>query len=315
MATVTVKWLASAKLLKEELLATGKNANPRRTIVINLEQLEPALRAEILDLTELTGMLLKSVVGLTPIRLRRVRTFRGGDHPVLSWKDVSLDTEPTAAGVPLLAHGIRTVTAKAETLMKEHEAATRKRDIWLSATYRGARDAIDSIVGGHGGEESFSDRLAELRELDISTLVPETYPMDFRPPKHMSLWKVLAEEAKLLERALLAAEKVAWIEERGSPHLRRATATGADCQRLYATERVCREAPGWTLDFDDEAVWRSRSCPSVAALDALDAANALGLGKAQVVWLVLDVDGCQPASNEAVVLPFYLGKYALVRIV
>ena len=99
MATVTVEWLASAKLLKEELEATGKSSGSRRSIIIDLEQLEPDLRAEILDLTELTGMLLKSGVGLTPIRLRRVNVFEAGKHPTLAWKDVSLDAEPTAANI------------------------------------------------------------------------------------------------------------------------------------------------------------------------------------------------------------------------
>lgn len=319
MAIVTVEWLASAKLLKEELTATGKSASPRRSIVIDLEQLEPGLRAAILDLTELTGMLLKSGVGLTPIRLRRVRTFTDGDHPVLSWGDVALDAEPTAAGLPLLAHGIRVELAKAEAKMKEIKEQKAKETAWLNATYQTARGALDLIVGG---EAPTPDRLAKLRELDVHALVPEAYPMDFRPPKHMNLYVLQAEEIRLLEKQRRRIEKIAWIGQHGSERLRRCTALGYDCQRLYVKERAALEAPGFTCDFDDAAEWKTRSCPSVVTLNKRVAAVKLGLGAPSVVWLTKPPQQEIPALEggpfhfepcEAIVIEGYLGGYALVR--
>jgi len=182
----------------------------------------------------------------------------------------------------------------------------------MLAAYEAATEAIDKIAYG---KEPVGDRLAKLRGLVLRNLVPADFPLNHRQGGQSSLVRFLDGWIQELAKEYHLGEKTAWIKAHGSDHLRRATATGADCQRLYATERAALEAPDWNLDFDDNTEWKSRSCPSMAALDLLDEANTLGLGKAQIVWLVIDVDECQPMSNEAIALIDYLDKYTLVKIV
>lgn len=121
------------------------------------------------------------------------------------------------------------------------------------------------------------------------------------------------------------AEKIAWIAAHGSDRLRRAVERGHDCQALYIRERAAVEAAGFTADIYDGAAWKPATCPSVAALDAADAAETLNVGEVQIVWLTspaIDVkardgaswDGYMPHEDGlAIVIRGYLGRYDLVR--
>lgn len=105
-------------------------------------------------------------------------------------------------------------------------------------------------------------------------------------------------------------EQQEWIEQYGSPRLRKAVAASYNCQRLYVTERAAVEYPSFIVDFDDEADWKERRGPSEVALDL-----AAQYEKASVVWLTHPV--CWPDEEwqprEAVVLRGFLGKYDLVQ--
>lgn len=125
----------------------------------------------------------------------------------------------------------------------------------------------------------------------------------------------LADAAAATQRQ---ADKAAWIAAHGSPFLRRAAGAGYDCQRRYVIERAALERPGYVVDFNDNARWSARSCPSEAALS-----EALVVG-GTVVWLTaLPVDDNSPEEYqvawqggcEAVAIRQYLGKYDLVKIV
>jgi nucleoid-associated protein YgaU len=112
-------------------------------------------------------------------------------------------------------------------------------------------------------------------------------------------------------------EKKAWIDAHGSEHLRRAVARGHDCTELYIRERAKIEAPKFVVDIHNRAIWKEVDCPSVKALDVADEAEKLGLGEAQIVWLIARADDgeCKSDLGEAVVVHDYLGKYNLVRCV
>lgn len=132
-----------------------------------------------------------------------------------------------------------------------------------------------------------------------------------------------AEEAKALAAARRAGEdalREAWVTEHGSEHLRKAYAAGYNCQRMYATERAALEHPSYFLDFDGNAEWKSRSCPS---LDALNEAERV---HGTVVWLTaapVDAERAEEVAEEdydyvfepceAVVIKSYMGRYDLVR--
>lgn len=125
--------------------------------------------------------------------------------------------------------------------------------------------------------------------------------------------KAQDEAAKEAAKEAGEAEKAAWIAAHGSAHLQRASAAGYDCQRKYVTERAALEFPGYTVDFANNAAWRSRSCPSEAALD-----EALRVG-GEVVWLTTpprpgnaDDDDFGYTAVEAVAVRF-LDRYDLVK--
>lgn len=125
-----------------------------------------------------------------------------------------------------------------------------------------------------------------------------------------------AEKAAKEERQ---REKRQWIEQYGSDYLKKATKLGYDCQRQYVTERAAREFPGFTVDFDKYADWRSRSCPSEEALELLEDIMNRGYKDVKIVWLTEPPyywsrysDGHYEA-REAVVVRDYLGRYTLVK--
>lgn len=125
------------------------------------------------------------------------------------------------------------------------------------------------------------------------------------------------EEAAKAQRE---QERADWIEAHGSDHLRAAVAAGYDCQRQYASERAALEHPGYEVDFNDQARWKSRSCPSEDALAEELRVRAHEEATAEVVWLTrapqsVPVDGWEEdwQEREAVVISGWLGKYDLIR--
>ena len=159
-------------------------------------------------------------------------------------------------------------------------------------------------------------------------------------PERITLWeKAVAEHKQKAEAAAQAErerearqkaeqerlknEKADWIATHGSDYLQRAAALGYDCQRKYVTERAEHELPGFAVDFDDLARWKSRSCPSEEALGLVEALIEAD-HDAECVWLTSSTvkpewdkddyrEGFEPC--EAIVVQGYLGKYDLVRII
>ena len=116
--------------------------------------------------------------------------------------------------------------------------------------------------------------------------------------------------------AAVEAERLAWIEAHGSEYLRTAVGAGYNCQRTYVIERAALELPDFGVDYKDEHKWRSRSCPSEAALTASLALQAGGQPTATVVWMTPasaygDGDYYDSEAGEAIRITGYLGRYTL----
>ncbi len=124
------------------------------------------------------------------------------------------------------------------------------------------------------------------------------------------------EQAQRAEAQVREAERASWVAAHGSDYLKRATAGGYDCQRRYAGERAVLEHPRAVLDYEDNADWRSCSCPSEAALDMA------GRVHGTVVWLTREPWPTRPTDQEydadpfepceAVIVERWLGKYTIV---
>jgi hypothetical protein len=127
------------------------------------------------------------------------------------------------------------------------------------------------------------------------------------------------------EADAIEAAKRSWIVAHGSDYLKRACLQhGYDCHKKYVLERAALEAPDYIVDYIDAAEWKSRACPSEAALDELERIGDIGTG--EVVWLTAPAQtdkaqrgydqGYEPFEQcEAVVIRGYLGKYDLVKII
>lgn len=110
-------------------------------------------------------------------------------------------------------------------------------------------------------------------------------------------------------KAAKEAEKRDWVMAHGSAHLKRCVEAGYNCQRLYLEELAALEYPGYTLDFNGNADWKSRSCPSPAAMDEAERVDG------EVVWLI-----CPPSTIEdfepcEAVLVEYIDQHSLIRII
>ncbi len=134
--------------------------------------------------------------------------------------------------------------------------------------------------------------------------------------------RVVQAEAKVkdADKQRLAREKAEWIRAHGSKALRERFDAGYDCQRAYVVERAMHEYPSYTVDFNNEAEWKTRSCPGDVAF-----AEAQRVG-GTVVFLTKQASDTIPQNDyeheygaepfepsEAVVISGYLGKYTLVR--
>lgn len=128
-----------------------------------------------------------------------------------------------------------------------------------------------------------------------------------------------ANEAREKTKEAAETERLNWIEANGSDHLRKATKLGYNCQRKYVTERAAKELPEFTLDFDNNADWKTRSCPSKEALDEVQRLVDAG-HDAVVVWLTDPINPYDDEygyedfePHEAIVIIRFLDSYTLIK--
>lgn len=126
--------------------------------------------------------------------------------------------------------------------------------------------------------------------------------------------KAEREEREEQEKQARFDEKMAWVQENGSPYLKRVVGMGHDCHRQYLSERAAIELPGFAFDWDYKALWGDCACPTTEVLDLLDVLP----DECEVVWLKrrhdFDGDYDDEKEGEAIVLRKYLkSKYDLIR--
>lgn len=213
--------------------------------------------------------------------------------------------------------------ARADALTPEIERAIVQADAAKVARHererQEARETLRAAIVTHNPDA----RTGDLPDDDDMLIEYRTLQPQFVSERKAA--EAAAKARKLADDAAAHATKLAWAQEHGSEQLRRGLERGHDCQRLYVRERAAIEAPGFTVDIENAAGWKSRACPSERALDAADEADALGLGESEIVWLTApaadrkrpdyesDVDAEEFVECEAVVIRDYLGKYDLVR--
>ena len=340
MSTISITFQVSEECRKNEAAKTGESGPAERTLVVNLSDLSQARRKAILSIADVKPD------GDFALRLDwdRTKTLilrdepHGYGHDVdnarpNSWLDrqeLIFDETPTAevlvarvSEIPHANHGVQEAAEKLAEPYQAKVAATQaaavENEQRHQAEYERMRPLLEQLIAAED-----LDRVSNASCVPGSVERPGWYNWSYHPRAENSLSYMQDEAYNALRRKRGEAEKTAWITEHGSDHLKRAHTAGYDCQRLYVIERAALEAPGFTVDFNDSAEWKSRSCPSTEALDEAEAAKELDLGESSVVWLTEQPNAKRIetgeyfeifGATEAVVIEDFLGKYDLVKII
>lgn len=321
---VKLQYTPSNTLRQTHLVQTGEPLPGAPSLTVNLADLTPEQRQIIvaagIDDRDGSVRMPQPVTGLEPDYAHpgRVR-FATVAAP-------AFDHEPTVEEwLAQAAAGLATRDALQPDLEAHNQAAREREQAEKQLRAQRERDYAALI-------DVWMPRILRLSEDDLAAGMPAEIIEAERGGqfyKRLTLSQEWRERHERLAAERLAAEretaKQSWIAAHGSDHLRRGAAAGHDCQRLYVTERAALEAPGYTVDFDDTARWKDRSCPSLAALDERDRMTARGIGSVEIVWLTAaptasvrdDYDGYEDgfAPCEAVIVRGYLSKYDLVKII
>ena len=291
------EWSASDKLLREELVATGVAGKANRYVEIDMQELDADTRRRIVALAGSISSDPIRIRSNEAIKLDAVASARERGDNGLSRISLYCDREPTVEEALVAAERCSADMALVRVADRGYRAEQERIAGEKAAARASAKAEIDKLVaaGDLAGLWAFA--------------MPGTGLDDIR------------DAIKSVEAARFEAERETWTAAHGSAHLRRCRDAGYDCIRLYATERAALEAPGFVVDFADKAKWSARSCPSAAAMDAVDEARAAGLNNPTVVWLKSPPrarvewqdDEFEPC--EAVVVRKWLYRYDLVKIV
>lgn len=291
MSTIVVHYYLSEESRKDVFVTTGTKLERSQTVELDMAEATPAQRAEILRLAGLDLTELWKLAGKTPV----------------------YDKAPS---IEQIAAECRRQADERDAAAYTQYATDRDRRIEWIKKHLENRDPAGQYLqlenrpaAEHAGVDlSEYDRLYAEYQAAQPGFAAERQAQD-----------AAREEAKQRAAKQVEDEKRSWIENNGSDFLKRACVEhGYDCQRRYVTERAALEVPGFVVDFDNNAEWRSRSCPSDAALTTLELSEDAGY-RAEVVWLTTPPHdkndepdyGFEP--GEAVAIRGYLGKYDLVR--
>lgn len=319
--TIAVTLHVAVQARQQYAAETGRLLGDREEFPIDLSQLTPEQRETMLDCTGLR----------TRADLTTVLGPRGGVQVVAPVVPQSPDDWMAVCAAYRAVRD--TVRAEAEQLAEQRAAQVAEQVAAAEARIADLEAApLDQLVAARQERGDLGITLPQDGYLSASTSHPLAERLTALHARRQALYRRADQErarrareeheareaAERAERARRAAEKSAWVAEHGSDFIKKAVAAGYDCQRRYVTERAALELPGFTVDFDDRADWRSRSCPSADALDRALALREAG-HDATVVWLTTppsdptsdgyDVDD---EPREAIVVAAYLGHYTLV---
>lgn len=307
MSELKVTWNAEEELRRREVVATGQAAACERQTMIEMGEMTAEQRAIIAPHMHVLGN------GKCELSLGFLSAVP--DSALVVQLCVERNAEAERQKAEDAEHAAR--AAEEARVKAEHERE-------LDQQYVEVRPQIERLIA----------------DKDLHGLAQFSWPAGCDPDHEMvavdahgcrtrniSLHTLHSDAFKTLRDERAEAGRAVWIEAHGSAYLKRAVAGGYNCQRQYVIERAALEAPGFTVDINNAARWKSRSCPSERALDAQDEASKLALGDPYIVWLTAfpedrisaqdgeEYEYDESSPCEAVVISAYLGKYDLVHVV
>ncbi len=318
---VQLRYHASSKLHKDYLAQTGEKLPWPPYITVELATLTPAQQAIIKQ----AGIGPQGQVEM-PLPVSGIYEGLRGDPELIYDQGRDFDTIPSVAQWLEAAQANLATHARWQPVLEE-----------IQREYAEAKQAAQAEADRQ--REVARVCLAEIEALEKAGDLPGLqayrahYDRGLHNPEGLVQSSAFNRVARALGRAIgelerqrREAEKAAWIEAHGSDRLKRGAVRGDACQRLYVIERAAKEAPGFTVDYNEVAEWEAHAHPSAAALETAAAASRLGLGRATIVRLTAapsaedgadDMDGdIEPPEFEpveAVVIQGYLDRYDLIK--
>lgn len=285
MSILHFQYRRSSKLLDDIFIQTGERAESYKSLAVEMTEQTPELRARVLRVLGQPAVLSNSRDGYILYEPKpRIITSSSISHKpelVLWGNQMVLDQDLTVDDLPALLDRIESGLGDLPAL--KAELATKVAE-WEEVQAKRQAE-----------QEAEKERQARI-QADMEA----------------------AKRRKAEERE---QEKRAWVAAHGSDYLKRAIAAGYDCQKRYVLERAAVEHPGAVVDWENVANWKSRSCPSEAALDLAEKVGGI------VVWLTNPPAVSRATADEyadeyadefepceAVVLRDYLGKYDLIYV-
>lgn len=310
---------ASEKLVKQHVIDTGNRLSDR-FVTVELSELPDFQRAIVVecgidfqDKVNIPGMV--TGVDLVGYNAPKFETAQAPKFDTIPTVEEWLTAATQAVASRKQWQNVLDNALKAKA---EKETAEKQRQNELHARYKILQQEWLPKIEAMTEEEAslpLSDFIREIEEEMKSFFGTKL------SDKKSNRWKEL-RDARIRRQDEQA--KSEFVTNHGSDQLKRAVARGHDCKRLYTRERAAVEAPGWVVDIEDDAEWKSRSCPSKDALDAADEAEGLNLGKVEIVWLTAEPNDTKQSDEgqywnhfeqcEALVIGGYLGEYNLVKV-
>lgn len=317
MTTVAVTYWRSEESRQRYLLATGEQIGRDGRVELDLAELTAQQREELLPVLEVAYTSNDIKHYKLFLAMPVVHTDKLSDYDRYKSEPLRFDQEPTTAEILDAARRI----LPAKQAMAQDRARRNQEQRRLQATVAEIEQEIGRIEKEAFSTLDFSAALNQMARLSTDVIASDLiHVTEYK--RYVDSYIHSAERS--LKKEQREQEKSNWITAHGSDHLQRAWGMAYDCQRLYVTERAAMEAPGYTVDFNESASWRDRSCPSMQALDELTAIEKAVKGEYHyVAWLLkpasdsVDEDDYYDYQHdypcEAIIIRGYLGRYDLVK--
>lgn len=290
-----VSFTLSEEFRKRQFVADGVLPEAKQTLELDMSTATPKQRQAI---AAYCGARLEVEIGVW-------KNYTALSEPTPYLDKVALDVIPD---LDMVVANVRRMTAEKQAAQEYYDADRRtKCEADLAKKIQTLRIYLaERKIGGNYDTTLWRYDLAEDgKRLRIDRSEYDALRVEYNAMVAVRKAEIEAEHQANEERKRIEAEqaetaRLAWIQASGSEHLKRAIDAGHDCNRMYLNERAALEYPGYVLDYEDAAAWKSRSCPSVVALDERDAILAAHPdATVEIVWLTAEPRDHKLTEREA----------------
>jgi hypothetical protein len=302
--TFSIKYALTDEYRKERFAETGKRPDRTQTLDVSAEDVPASVRKRLYDLADVgstrsSGDISKTVSLRVPENKihnsRTVGSVRRTYERLSDYPELQVPTSRSTAGQYMKFSEPLTADMLGEALDRREDLFELKRTEHVENLDEAAPRLLHLLRENRGTVTEGEGTLEPPLVLKSGVL------SDFEDSDHFGQIKSANEEAKERKEAyeaekerrkearraekqkrreLRKAERAEWAETHGSDVLQDALEEGYDCQRRYVLERVAADYhDSFRVDFDKEASYSERSCPSE---EALRFAQETG---GEVVWL------------------------------